>query len=214
MDEDLAIIDTNTRNEKIKNFLLNNKRKIIIFLSLIIIILLCYFGLNELKKKQKLEISNLYNSTIIDYSKNRKKDVLKNLISVINKKDATYSPLSLYFIIDNDLLNENDKINELFNILIDETSLEKEIKNLIIYKKALFNADYISENELLKNLKPIINSESIWKAHSLYLVAEYFYSKNEMKKSKEFFDQILIVENPPQDILKETQKRLNRDFGE
>ena len=214
MDEDLAIIDTNTRNEKIKNFLLNNKRKIIIFLSLIIIILLCYYGLNELKKKQKLEISNLYNSTIIDYSKNRKKDVLKNLISVINKKDATYSPLSLYFIIDNDLLNENDKINELFNILIDETSLEKEIKNLIIYKKALFNADYISENELLKILKPIINSESIWKAHSLYLVAEYFYSKNEMKKSKEFFDQILIVENPPQDILKETQKRLNRDFGE
>ena len=214
MDEDLAIIDTNTRNEKIKNFLLNNKRKIIIFLSLIIIILLCYFGLNEIKKKQKLEISNLYNSTIIDYSKNQKKDVLKNLISVINKKDATYSPLSLYFIIDNDLLNENDKINELFNILIDETSLEKEIKNLIIYKKALFNADYISENELLKILKPIINSESIWKAHSLYLVAEYFYSKNEMKKSKEFFDQILIVENPPQDILKETQKRLNRDFGE
>jgi len=214
MDEDLAIIDTNTRNEKIKNFLLNNKRKIIIFLSLIIIILLCYFGLNELKKKQKLEISNLYNSIIIDYSKNQKKDVLKNLISVINKKDATYSPLSLYFIIDNDLLNENDKINELFNILIDETSLEKEIKNLIIYKKALFNADYISENELLKILKPIINSESVWKAHSLYLVAEYFYSKNEMKKSKEFFDQILIVENPPQDILKETQKRLNRDFGE
>ena len=98
--------------------------------------------------------------------------------------------------------------------MIDETSLEKEIKNLIIYKKALFNADYISENELLKILKPIINSESIWKAHSLYLVAEYFYSKNEMKKSKEFFDQILIVENPPQDILKETQKRLNRDFGE
>jgi len=214
MDEDLAIIDTNTRNEKIKNFLLNNRRKIIIFLSLIIIILLCYFGLNELKKKQKLEISNLYNSTIIDYSKNQKKDVLKNLISVINKKDATYSPLSLYFIIDNDLLNENDKINELFNILIDETSLEKEIKNLIIYKKALFNADYISENELLKILKPVINSKSVWKAHSLYLVAEYFYSKNEMKKSKEFFDQILIVENPPQDILKETQKRLNRDFGE
>jgi len=214
MDEDLAIIDTNTRNEKIKNFLLNNKRKIIIFLSLIIIILLCYFGLNELKKKQKLEISNLYNSTIIDYSKNQKKDVLKNLISVINKKDATYSPLSLYFIIDNDLLNENDKINELFNILIDETSLEKEIKNLIIYKKALFNADYISENELLKILKPVINSKSVWKAHSLYLVAEYFYSKNEMKKSKEFFDQILIVANPPQDILKETQKRLNRDFGE
>ena len=29
MDEDLSIINTNTRNEKIKNFFVNNKNKII-----------------------------------------------------------------------------------------------------------------------------------------------------------------------------------------
>ena len=29
MDEDISIIDSNTRNEKIKNFLTNNKKKII-----------------------------------------------------------------------------------------------------------------------------------------------------------------------------------------
>ena len=98
--------------------------------------------------------------------------------------------------------------------MINKTSLEKEIKNLIIYKKALFNADFINENELLNILNPLINSESIWKSHALYLIAEYFYSKNEKQKSKEFFNQILNVENANQDILKKTQKRLNRDFSE
>ena len=46
------------------------------------------------------------------------------------------------------------------------------IKNLIIYKKALYNSELINENELIKILNPIINSESIWKSHALYLMAE------------------------------------------
>jgi uncharacterized membrane protein required for colicin V production len=66
----------------------------------------------------------------------------------------------------------------------------------------------------LKYLNPLINSESIWKSHALYLLAEYFYSKNEKQKSKEFFNQILITENANQDIIKEAQKRLNRDLSE
>ena len=102
----------------------------------------------------------------------------------------------------------------MFDILIEKTSLETEIKNLIIYKKGLFNADTINENELLEILNPLINSKSVWKSHALYLLAEYFYSKNEKQKSKEFFDQILNVENANSDIVKEAQKRLNRDLSE
>ena len=75
----------------------------------------------------------------------------------------------------------------MFDELINETKLDNEIKNLIIYKKALFNSDFVSENDLLQILNPIINSESIWKSHSLYLVAEYFYSKNRKAKSKRIF---------------------------
>ena len=122
--------------------------------------------------------------------------------------------MSLYFIIDNDLILEKDKVNNLFDILIFETELETEIKNLIIYKKGLYNADTISENELLNILNPLINSKSIWKSHALYLMAEYFYSKNEKQKSKEFFQQIINIEYPNQDIIKKTKKRLNRDLSE
>ena len=214
MDEDISIINSNTRNEKIKNFLFQNKKKIIIFVIFFILILLSYFGYNEFKNKKKGEISDLYNSVVINYSKQNKNITKDNLIKIINKKDPTYSPLSLYFLIDNDLILEIEKVNELFDILIEKTSLEYEIKNLIIYKKALYNADYIEENELLKILGPIINSESVWKSHSLYLVAEYFYSKNEKQKSKEFFEQILNVKFVNQDIFKEAKKRLNRDFGD
>jgi len=82
---------------------------------------------------------------------------------VIDYRDSTYSPLALYFIIDNKLLDNQDEINELFDVLINKTSLEEEIKNLIIYKKALFNADNVNENQLLKILNPLINSQSVWK---------------------------------------------------
>ena len=133
---------------------------------------------------------------------------------IIEKRDTTYSPLALYFIIDNNLIENKNEINELFDILINKTSLDTEIKNLIIYKKGLYNSDTKEENELLDILNPLINSNSIWKSHALHLIAEYFYSKNEKQKSKEFFNQILSTQNANQDIINEAQKRLNRDLSE
>ncbi len=122
--------------------------------------------------------------------------------------------LSLYFILDNNLLNDRSRINNLFDILIQKTPLDKEIQNLVIYKKGLFNADKSNESELLKILDPLIKSDSVWKSHALYLMAEFFYSKNEKIKSKEFFNKILNLEKSNPDILKEAQKRLNRDFSD
>ena len=214
MDEDISIINTNTRNEKIKNFFIQNKKKLFLGITVILLVLISYFSLGEYKKKQKIEISDTYNSIIIDYSKNNKEKTAKNLIELINKKDPTYSPLSLYFIIDNKLINEKEKINDLFNLVIEEISLDKEIRNLNIYKKALYNADNSDENDLLNILNPIIKSESVWKSHALYLMAEYFYSKNEMQKSKEFFNQIINLKNVNEEIKIEAQKRLYRDLSE
>ena len=130
------------------------------------------------------------------------------------KKDKTYSPLALYFLIDNNIISENDKINSLFDTIINEVTLEEEIKNLLIYKKALYNSEFNSENELIKILNPIINSESIWKSHALYLMGEYFYNKSEKEKSKEFFNKIIILKKSNKRIKLEAQKKLNRDFSE
>jgi len=214
MDEDTIIINSNTRNEKIRNFFLSNKKRLIIIISVIIILLIGYFVYSEYKKEKRLEISDQYNSIINEYSDENKEITKDALIKLIQSNDSTYSPLSLYFIIDKKLVTDRSVINNLFESIIQDTPLEKEIRNLIIYKKALYNADISEENELLDILKPIINSESIWKSHALYLMAEYFYSKNEKQKSKEFFNKIIELDKSNQDLKIESQKRLNRDLSE
>ena len=214
MDEDIAIINKETRNEKIKNFFIKNKKKIIILISAIILAIFGYFIYEDFNKKSKIKLANRYNIAKVDFISGNKAMVANELVSIIHVKDRTYSPLALYFLIDNNIIDDRNKINELFDIVINETILEKEIKNLLIYKKALFNSDFESENNLLTILKPIINSNSIWKSHALYLMAEYFYFKNEKQKSKDFFDQIIILENVNSKIKREAQKRLNRDFSE
>ena len=214
MDEEITIINTNTRNEKIKNFFINNKKVLIVITASIISLLVGYFSLIEIKKRNKIDLANQYNSAVIEYELGNKKKIITELTDLVNKKDKTYSPLSLYFLIDNDLIDSKNEINVLFDGLIKETSLDEEIRNLIIYKKALFNSDFSTENDLLQIVNPIINSESIWKSHSLYLIAEYFYSKNQKQKAKEFFNQILLLANANNDIKIESQKRLNRDLSE
>tara|TARA_Y100000816_G_C25923427_1_gene481540 strand:+ start:173 stop:817 length:645 start_codon:yes stop_codon:yes gene_type:complete len=214
MDEDLSIINTNTRNEKIKNFFIQNQKKFIILIILLVISLIVFFSFKEYSKREKVNISNLYYSTIIEFNENSSKQSADILESIVNKKDPTYSPLSLYFIIDNNLIKDQEKVNELFDEVINKTPLKNEIKNLIIYKKALYNSDSIKENQLLEILNPIINSNSVWKSHSLYLLAEYFYSKNEKKKSKEFFEKLINLENGNLDLKIEAQKRLSRDLSE
>ena len=214
MDEETAIINSNTRNEKIRNFFINNKKILIAILFVILVVLMGYFAFAEYKENRQLKISNEYNSIVTEYSKDKKEKTKNSLVDIIYKNDPTYSPLSLYFIIDNQLITDRLNINILFDDIIKNTSLDKEIKNLIIYKKALYNADEIRENELLDILNPIINSDSIWKSQALYLIAEYFYSKEEKQKAKEFFNQILLLETANQDLKIESQKRLNRDLSE
>ena len=214
MDEDISIINSNTRNEKIKNFYQKNKNLLISLSIVLIVILIIGYGYDRYKTNQKNEISNQFNTTTLEYSENTKDNTVNSLLEIINKKDPTYSPLSLYFIIDNRLISDRDKINSLFDILIKKTSLDLEMKNLVILKKALFNADYIQENDLLNILNPLINSKSVWKSHALYLMAEYFYSKDQKQKSKEFFNQIISLENVNPDIKLQTEKRLNRDLSE
>ena len=214
MDEEITIIDTKTRNEKIKNFLIE-KRKIIIFIvSFLILGLLSFYSFNAYKESNKKKLSDRYNKLIIEFKDTDKSTVISSMVEIIDYKDSTYSPLALYFLIDNNLIQDKNKINSLFDILINKTALEFEIKNLIIYKKALFNADVVSENELLDILDPLFKSESVWRSHALYLVGEYFYSKNDKLKSKEFFNEILIIKNANQDILKEAKKRLNKELSD
>ena len=215
MDEEISIIDTKTRNEKIKSFFIENRTRVLLSIVFIILLVISFYSYQIYIDGQKEKISNQYNDTIINYQKKTDKSkTIESLKQVINKHDRTYSPLALYFLIDNKLIEDKDEINELFEAIINKTSLDKEIKNLVIYKKALFNADNILEGDLLKMLNPLINSESVWNSHALYLIAEYFYSNEQKEKSKEFFNKIISLENSNTQIRQSAKKRLNRDLSD
>jgi len=208
MDEEIAIIDELTRREKITNFLIKNKKKVYSVLILILTTLFLIFYLLDVKEKKKIELSNIFINASINYTTDNKNDYLNIFKNIIKKNDPTYSPLALFFIIDNKLLVSNKEINPLIDHVIKNSKLENEIKNLIIYKKALINFEFVNEKDLIEILNPIINSESIWKPHALLLLGDYFLSKDEKNKAQESFNRILIIKNGDENILFQAQTRL------
>ena len=214
MDQDIEIINTNTRNEKIKNFFINYKRQLITILAAIILGLFSFFFYEEFKSSKKEELANKYNLAVTNFNADQKENIDIVFKEIIQAKDKTYSPLAFYFLFDNGMVNSKNEINNYFDILINEAGLDKEIKNLTIYKKGLYNSDFADENQLLNILNPVIKSKSIWKPHALYLMAEYYLAKNQKQKSKEFFNKIVVLENISSKIKLKAQKRLRSDFSE
>ena len=213
MSEDIEIINQNARIEKLKVFFANNYKKLIGSLVLTLLILFSYYGLEEYKKRQKIEIAGIYNQITLKEITIENTNDIEQLIEIIKKEDPIYSALSLYFIIENDLVNDDKQINNFFDLVI-KSQKEKEIKNLIIYKKAMFNADIISENDLLDMLNPILKSQSIWKSHALLLMADYFEHDNNMIKSKNFLEEIVNSKLTNNEIKIEAERRLKRKFGD
>ena len=214
MDQEVEIINTNTRNEKIKNFFITYKKLLFIILTIIVLFVFSVFYYQEYKENKKIDLANKYNLLVAKFETENKDNIISELKNIIEIKDKTYSPLAFYFLLDNNLLDSNDEINNYFDILINDIELEKEIKNLIIYKKGLFNSDFVDENSLLVILNPIIKSESIWRPHALYLMAEYYLAKNQKKKAKDFFEQLISIEDVNPRMKIESQKRLRANFSE
>ena len=213
MDEDIAIVNQNTRVSLVKDFFKKNSKKIIITLSIIFIVLLIFFVFEELKKRKKENLAQLYNSIIFNTDQYDQNDIKNEMIKIINEKVDTYSALALYYLIDNKLVDDQTKISDLFDKVI-SISDDKELKNLVIFKKALYFSDKYTEIKLLEILNPLINSDSIWKQHGLLLMGDFYYQKKQFNKSKEFFEKITQLSNINPKIKTDVERRLNRDFNE
>ena len=213
MDEDIAIVNQNTKKLLAKNYIKKNAKKIFAIFIVLIFFLIAYFAIGEFDKRKRLKHAEVYNSIILNSDKFSDQEIINKMKSVIDGKVDTYSTLALYYLIDNKLIKDNDKVNELFDVII-KINKEEEIKNLIIYKKALYFSDKFTENELLKILNPVLNSESIWKQHALFLMGDFYFNKEQLNKSKEFFLKITELDNVNNKLKIEAEKRLNRDFSE
>ena len=182
--------------EKESLFILFLKKNKKILISLIIILSIIVFGLlffNEYKKKQNILISEKFNNAIILLELKSTNEAKKKLLEIIEEKHTFYSPLALNLLIDNNIEND-DKIIIVLDELIN-SRIENEKKELIRIKKALFlmkeDLQYNDKNStkeklILDTLKPIINSNSIWKNSAAKIMRDYYLISDQKNKAKEF----------------------------
>ena len=181
-------IDNNLNQNRFSIFYKKNKTKILIFLLSLPVILIIFFGYNFYNEKKNTRISNQFNDANILLQNDRKQESKKIFISLINEKHLFYSPLSLNLIVENDLIENQDSLLELFDKILNIKSLDKETKNLYRFKKATIFSNQAKENEMLKTLNPIINSKSIWKENAIKFLEVYFLQKGDFLKAKEYRD--------------------------
>ena len=96
----------------------------------------------------------------------------------------------------------------MFDYILKNNKFEKELEDLIIFKKALFQSNFINESELLKVIKPLTSSDSIWKPHALLLLGDYFFSKKQHLKGKEFYIKVLSLKNLHNNLYDYAQSQL------
>ena len=213
MDEEISIIDKRTRNERIKSFFIENRKKIIFGISTIILFIIVFYSYQTYREGFKEQLSDKYNRAVIDYESGEKSLTSSLLVEVIEDKDSTYSPLALYFILDNNLIDDQDTISDLFDKVI-SINKDDELRNLIVFKKALYFSDKYTESKMLEILNPLLNSESIWKQHAFLLMGDYYFHKKQYSKSKEFLEKITQLSDVNPKIKLDVERRLNRDFNE
>ena len=213
MDEDIAIVNENTRISLIKNFFKNNSKNIAISVIFIIAIVISFFAYDEIKKRKKEKIAVDYNRIIFNTDKYNQNDIKNEMIKIINEKVDTYSTLALYHLIDNNLIDDQNIISDLFDKVI-SINKDDELRNLIVFKKALYFSDKYTESKMLEILNPLLNSESIWKQHAFLLMGDYYFHKKQYTKSKEFLEKITQLSDVNPKIKLDVERRLNRDFNE
>ena len=214
MNEDFLIINENTRKEKIKIFFIKNKKKIYLLTFLICFSLFSIFFYRDYNDKKYKKLAERFDLVLLNFTKDNKGDFNIELKEIIHENNKTYSPLALFFLIDNKVYNSINEANKLFDVVINISSIDKEIKNLLIYKKGLFNSEKISESEIIDILNPVINSKSIWRPQTLMLLGDYFLSRNEKNKAKEFFSQILLDKNSTENLILQAQKKIRVNIGD
>ena len=201
MNEDLIEAQYDiTKKSKLRRFYESNK--ILIFSSIFVLaIILISFGVYfENKEKNKILLSENYVQAKIYLENGNKDEAISLLKKVIFANDPTYSTLSFFLILNQNLVTDHEKLSTLFDHLLNNNKFEKEVINLLIYKKALFNSNFISESKLLSDIQPLLNTETLWKPHALLLMGDYFVAKKEYIKAKEFYTQILSINNLQKDF--------------
>ena len=197
-----------TKKSKINIFY--NKYKISIYISLTIffvaILSLLFYG--NFKESKKIKLADDYLKAKVYIKKNEEDKAITILNKIIFANNSTYSSLALFLIINENLIEDKKKLLGLFDHILENNNFKDEIKNLILLKRALIKSSFSNELEMLEAIKPITKTENVWKPHALLLMGDYYFSKKEYVKSREFYAQLLLLKNLQEYVYYEANARL------
>ena len=184
-----------TKKSKLRNFYEKYKSYIYSFIFFIIIIIGSFIFYIDSKEKNKIMLSESYVQAKVFLEKGDKANALQNLKKVIFAKDSTYSSLSLFMIINQNLITDYNELSELFDNVLKSNNFSKETKSLLIFKKAIYESNVVDESKMLENLKPLLTTDTLLKPHALLLIGDFYVSKKEYIKAIEFYQKIFTLEN-------------------
>ena len=193
--------------KSLKSFFLSNKKVLIIFCSITILIGVFFWWSENLNIREKYKNSEDFIGAKVLLSQGNKVKSLEVLKKIIQQNDEVYSPLSLFLIIDRDLEANKKNVIKYFDQVLSIKSLEKEDRNLLKLKKAIYISEDAKENDLLNLLNPILNSNSVWKYQSLKFIGDYYFDKKDYNKAKQYYSDILMLDNTNNDI-KDINKKI------
>jgi len=197
----------NNENKFVK-FYKDNKISILSSFVLFLIILGSFTFYSEAKKNEKILLSEKYIVAKIYLSQSNDSEAKDILKEIIFSNNSTYSVLSLFLMLENNLAADEKELFSLFDHVLKNNKFDEEIKNLFIYKKALLMSDNISESNLIEDTKELINTETLWKPHALLLLGDFFAAKKESIKAKEFYSKILSIQNLNQEMYELSRSRI------
>ena len=184
-------LDLENKENKFLILIKKNKNKLYLFLTISFLVITILFGFLHIQKKNNIKLSEKYNLANILLKDNKQKEAKLILNELIKEKNKFYSPAALNLIIENNLENNDDNVLLLFDNILNMRSLERETKNLYKLKKAYFLGDSKKENLILKTLRPLIESNSIWKKKAITFLQEYYLSRGQKNKAIEFENLLL-----------------------
>ena len=144
--------------DKLKLFLIAQKIKIILFLSILVLFLIIFSIMKINQERQNILMSEKFikaNVYLSSGNKEKSKEIYEEIIKSENK---FYSILALNTILEKKLENSEEKIINYFEI-IQDLSIPHEQKDLLILKKALYLLQ-ISKTEEGKNLLKKLSSSN------------------------------------------------------
>ena len=197
-----------TKKSRLKKFYEENKIFIFSFIFILIILFGSFNFYLQSKENKKILLSENYLQAKIYLENGDRNKAISTLKEVIFANDPTYSTLCLFLIMNQNLISDYKELSDLYDHLLTNNKFSKEVRNLLIYKKALFNSDFLNESELLESIRPLLDTETLWKPHALLLLGDYFVSKKEYIKAIEFYQEIFTINNLHQDLYNHAASQL------